>query len=72
MNTKAKSFPDLMTEQELIEYLRISEVSTSKNLKRSVQNLKNFRALPRVNICRSNLYPLRAIREWIDKQVYVT
>ena len=72
MNTETKSYPDLLTEQELIEYLRISEVSPSRNLKRSVQYLKSFKELPRISICRSTLYPLKAIREWVDKQVYVT
>ena len=72
MCTKSKSYPDLMTGQELIEYLRMSEVSTSKNLKRSVQYLKSYKGLPRINIGRSTLYPLKAIREWLDKQTYTT
>ncbi len=62
----------LRQQQELIEYLRIPEVSTSKNLQRTVRNLKYLRELPRINICRTTLYPLKAIHEWIDKQVYVT
>lgn len=72
MNIKTKAYPDLMTEQELIEYLRMSEVSASKNLKRSVQYLKSFKGLPRINIARSTLYPLTAVREWINKQVYTS
>ena len=72
MTTNTKTYPDLMTEQELIAYLRMPEVSTSKNLKRSIQYLKSFRALPRINICRSKLYPLKAVREWVDKQTYTT
>ena len=71
MNMETKTYPDLLTEQELIEYLRMPEVSTSRNLKRSIQYLKSFKELPRINISRSTLYPLKAIREWIDKQVYV-
>jgi hypothetical protein len=31
MNTEIKTYPDLMAEQEVIEYLRISEVSKSKD-----------------------------------------
>ena len=72
MNCEIKSFPDIMTEPELIEYLRISEVKRSNNPnnpKRYVQRLKSLRGLPRISICNSTLYPLKAVREWVDKQV---
>ena len=72
MNTEMKIFPDLMTEEELIEYLRIPEVSTSTNFKRVISNLKASRGLPKVYISRSCLYSLKAIREWIDKQVHTS
>ena len=75
MNTETKTYPDLMTEQELIEYLRISEVKRSNNPnnpKRYVQRLKSLRGLPRISMCNSTLYPLKAIREWVDKQVYTS
>jgi len=75
MNTETKTYPDLMTEQELIDYLRISEVKRSNNPnnpKRYVQRLKSLRGLPRISICNSTLCPLKAVREWIDKQIYVT
>jgi hypothetical protein len=35
-NIEANSSPDLMTEQELIKYLRISEISESNNFHRVV------------------------------------
>jgi hypothetical protein len=65
--TASQTFPDLMTESELIQYLRIPEVSKSKNYHNVVENLKRMRDLPRIRICGQPLYPLKAIREWIEK-----
>ena len=68
MNAETKKYPDLMTEEELIEYLRISEVSTSKDFHNVISHLIQMRDLPRVHLCRKPLYPLEAIREWIKKE----
>lgn len=68
MNTENKTYPDLMTEQELIEYLRIPEVSKSQNYKNVVDHLKRMRDLPRIHLCSKALYPLKAVQEWIDRQ----
>ena len=68
MNTETKKYPDLMTEEELVEYLRISKVSKSKNHHNVIENLKRTRNLPRIHLCRKPLYPLQAIREWIKKE----
>jgi hypothetical protein len=68
MDTEAKTYPDLMTEQEVIEYLRISEVSKSANYHNVIEHLKRMRDLPRIHICSKALYPLDAIRDWIKKE----
>ena len=68
MNTELKSYPDLMTEEELVDYLRISKISSSKNYGNVVRNLKSVRGPPRINLCRTMLYPLKAVRKWIDKE----
>ncbi len=68
MNTETKTYPDLMTEQELIEYLRIPEVSKSTNYKNVVDHLKRMRDLPRIHLCSRALYPLKAVHEWINRQ----
>jgi hypothetical protein len=60
------SFPELMTEQELIAFLRIPELSHSKNYHNVIENLKRIHDLPRLHICGRTLYPLRAIRDWIN------
>ena len=61
-------FPDLMTEPELIRYLRIPDVSNSKSHRNVIEHLKRFRGLPRIHICNKALYPKRAIQNWIDAQ----
>jgi hypothetical protein len=45
---------DLMTEAELIQYLRIPEVSNSKNHHYVIENLKRVYDLPRIHICGKN------------------
>jgi hypothetical protein len=62
------NFPELMTESELIQYLRIPELSSSKSHHNVIEHLKRFRGLPRIHICNKALYPKRAIQSWIDEQ----
>jgi hypothetical protein len=61
-------WPDLLTEAELICYLRIPEVSRAKNYRHAIDNLKRFHDLPRIHICGQPLYPKEAIQDWIRKQ----
>ena len=63
-----KPFPDIMTEEELIRYLRIPEVSTAKDLGYVIENLRRMHGLPCVHICRKPLYPLKSVLQWIDQQ----
>ena len=64
----ANSHPDLMTEVELIEYLRIPELSNAKNAHNVIENLKRARGLPVLHICNKALYPLQAVRQWVAEQ----
>ena len=63
-----QNIPDLMTEEELIHFLRIPEVSTSKDYSNVVANLIRMRDLPRIHICNKLLYPTKAILGWIEKE----
>ncbi len=67
-NNLSGSFPELMTEQELVEFLRIPAVSKSEDYANVIANLKRMRGLPYVHICRQPLYPREAIRRWIEQQ----
>ena len=62
---------ELMTEAELILFLRIPEISNSKNYHNVIEHLKKFRGLPRIHICRKALYPKKAILGWMEKETYV-
>jgi len=67
-NSQTDGFPALMTEQELIEFLRIPTVSKGDEHKNVVVNLKRMRGLPCIHICRQPLYPRAAILHWIREQ----
>ena len=60
--------PELMTENELILYLRIPEVSKAKDFRNVIYNLRRMRNLPRIHICGKPLYPRKAINEWIQSK----
>ena len=68
--TSKTMIPLLMTEAELIEFLRIPEVSKAKNHHNVIDNLKRMHDLPRIHICGQPLYPRQAVMEWIkDKTI---
>ena len=69
--TKTDSSSELMTESEVIRFLRIPEISNSKNYHNVIEHLKKFRGLPRIHICRKALYPKRAILKWMEKETDV-
>ena len=62
---------ELMTESEVIRFLRIPEISNSKDYHNVIEHLKKFRGLPRIHICRKALYPKRAILKWMEKETDV-
>ena len=63
--------PELLTEEELIAFLRIPEVSKSRDYHNVVEHLKRVRGLPKIHICRKALYPKKAILEWMEKETDV-
>ena len=62
--------PDLMTISELIELLRIPEVSTASNHHNVIKNLIRMRDLPRIQICNKLLFPKKAILQWIEDETF--
>jgi len=60
--------PELLTEEELIRFLRIPEISTAKDYHNVVENLKRMHDLPRIHICGKPLYPRETLREWIRER----
>ncbi len=60
--------PDILTEEELVKFLRIPEVSNAKNYHNVIENLKRMHNLPCIHICRQPLYPIEAIRKWVKEK----
>ena len=60
--------PELMTEEELIAFLRIPQVSSSRDYSNVIENLKRMHKLPRIHICGKPLYPVHAILKWISEK----
>jgi len=61
-------FRGLMTENELMHFLRIPDVSHGANPHKVVANLKRFHQLPCIHISRLPLYPLVAVRRWVEER----
>jgi hypothetical protein len=62
-------FPELMTETELMHFLRIPDVSHGANPRNVVESLKRFHQLPCIHISRQPLYPLAAVRKWVEQKL---
>jgi len=68
MQESNPSITELMTEVELITYLRIPEVSKSQDYHNVIENLKRMHDLPRIHVCGKPLYPREAIKDWIREK----
>jgi hypothetical protein len=62
------AFPEIMTESELVEFLRIPAVSKAQDFHNVIRNLKRMRDLPCIHICRQPLYPREAVMKWVKEQ----
>jgi hypothetical protein len=63
------SCPTVMTEEELIRFLRIPEISKATDHRNVIQNLKRVHGLPRVHLCGKAVYPTDAVRRWLQERV---
>ena len=68
-NNNSESFRELMTQDELIEFLRIPEISKAADHNNVIANLKRMHGLPCIHISRQPLYPRDAIRKWIEEKM---
>ena len=60
---------ELMTEEELIRFLRIPLISKAEDYGNVIENLKRMHDLPSIHICNQPLYPIEAIRRWIEDKL---
>jgi hypothetical protein len=61
-------FPLLLTEDEVIDLLRIPEVSKAADYHNVIENLKRVRGLPCIYISRKPLYPFTAFQNWLEEE----
>ena len=59
------ALPVLLTEDEVIKLLRIPEVTKATNYHNVIENLRRMHNLPCIHICKTPLFPLEAIQQWI-------
>ena len=61
--------PSVMTEDELIRFLRIPEISNARDHRNVIENLKRTRGLPRIHLCGKAVYLTDAVRAWLKSHV---
>jgi len=61
--------PTLLTEDELIRFLRIPEITNAKNHHNVIENLKRAHNLPRIHLCGKTVFLTEAIKEWLQHHV---
>jgi hypothetical protein len=54
--------PTVMTEEELVRFLRIPEISNATDCRNVIQNLKRMHGLPRIHLCGKTVYLTDSVR----------
>jgi len=58
-----------MTEEELIRFLRIPEISSATDYRHVIENLKRTRGLPRIHLCGKTVYLTDAVTAWLENHL---
>ena len=61
--------PTVMTEEELIRFLRIPEISNARSHRNAIENLKRTRGLPRIHLCGKTVYLTDSIKAWLENLI---
>jgi len=61
--------PSVMTEEEVIRFLRIPEISGATNHRHVIENLKRRHGLPRIHLCGKAVYLADSVRQWLQLRV---
>ena len=59
--------PELMTESEVVQILRIPKISKARNYGNVIENLERMHGQC-IHIYRQPLYPTQAVRKWIEEK----
>ncbi|GEM_PF-2547567 len=62
-------YPSVMTEEELIRFLRIPEISNAANHRHVIENLKRKHGLPRIYLCGKTVYLRGSVTQWLQQRV---
>jgi hypothetical protein len=60
--------PELLTEEELVRFLRVPPICKAKDYSNVIEHLKRMHNLPRIHMCGGTLYPCEAIKDWIKSK----
>ena len=63
------SCPVVMTEEELIRFLRIPEISNATDHGHVIENLKRKHGLPRIHLCGKTVYLTDSVKQWLQRCV---
>ena len=61
--------PTVMTEEELIRFLRIPEVSNARSYRNVIENLKRRYGLPRIHLCGRTVYLADSVKAWLENHI---
>jgi hypothetical protein len=61
--------PTVMTEEEMIRFLRIPEISNAANHHHVIENLKRKYGLPRIHLCGRTVYLTDSVKQWLQRRV---
>ena len=61
--------PSVMTEDELIRFLRIPDVSKSRNRRDVIENLKRKHGLARIHLCEKTVYLTDTVKAWLENHL---
>jgi len=61
--------PSVMTEEEVIRFLRIPEISNAKSHRYVIENLKRTRGLPRIHLCGKTVYLTDSVKTWLEDHI---
>ena len=61
--------PTILTEEELIHFLRIPEISSATNYRNVIENLKRHHGLPRIHLCGKTVYLTDSVKQWLQRHV---
>lgn len=68
-NGESGPCPTVMTEDELIRFLRIPEISTATGYRHVIENLKRKHGLPRIHLCGKTVYLTDSVTQWLQRHV---